>query len=77
MPADQVIMVGDSKDDTQAGRNAGAQTVLLVSDANEHLMDHEHTDIYVKRYGLVTKTACSQSHRKLNIMQTRRSHTTF
>jgi len=43
-------MVGDSKDDTQAGRNAGAQTVLLVSDANEHLIDHEHTDIYVKRY---------------------------
>ena len=51
--AEQLIMVGDSKDDTQAGRAAGAQTVLLVSDANEHLVDHEHTDIHVKRYEIL------------------------
>lgn len=49
IPAEQCIMVGDSKDDTQAGRTAGSQTVLLVSDVNEHLMEHEHTDIYVRR----------------------------
>ena len=47
--ANNLIMVGDSADDTQAGRRAGSTTVLLVSEANAHLMEHEHTDIYIQR----------------------------
>lgn len=48
-----MIMVGDSADDTQAGKRAGSTTVLLVSDANAHLMEHEYTDIYIKRYHIL------------------------
>lgn len=33
-----VIMVGDSVDDIEAGARAGAATVLLVNDENEHLL---------------------------------------
>ncbi|ODQ54604.1 HAD-like protein [Saitoella complicata NRRL Y-17804] len=34
-----VIMVGDSADDLEAGKRAGAATVLLLSDVNGHLKD--------------------------------------
>ncbi|KAF2099847.1 HAD-like protein [Rhizodiscina lignyota] len=44
-----IIMVGDSIDDMTAGRRAGAATVLLVNPANEHLADHEHTDLCISR----------------------------
>jgi phosphoglycolate phosphatase-like HAD superfamily hydrolase len=37
-------MVGDSIDDMTAGRAAGAATVLLVNEANTHIIDHPHTD---------------------------------
>ena len=32
-----------------AGYRAGAATVLLVSDANAHLVNHEHTDLCISR----------------------------
>lgn len=32
-----------------AGHRAGAATVLLLNDVNEHLADHEHTDISITR----------------------------
>ena len=44
-----LIMVGDSIDDMTAGYRAGAATVLLVNEANEHLAEHQHTDLVVKR----------------------------
>lgn len=44
-----LIMVGDSIDDMTAGRRAGAATVLLVNPANEHLADHENTDLVIDR----------------------------
>jgi phosphoglycolate phosphatase-like HAD superfamily hydrolase len=44
-----VIMVGDSIDDMKAGRRAGAATVLLVNEENEHLVEDECTDCAVKR----------------------------
>ena len=44
-----LIMVGDSVDDMTAGYRAGAATVLLVNEANEHLVEHAHTDLVVKR----------------------------
>ncbi|KAF2758312.1 HAD-like protein [Pseudovirgaria hyperparasitica] len=44
-----VIMVGDSIDDMTAGYRAGAATVLLINRENEHLADHEHTDVVVKK----------------------------
>lgn len=44
-----LIMVGDSVDDMTAGRRAGAATVLLVNPANEHLAEHAHTDLVIKR----------------------------
>lgn len=47
--ASGLIMVGDSIDDMTAGRRAGAATVLLVNPANEHLAEHEHTDLTIKR----------------------------
>lgn len=47
--ASGLIMVGDSIDDMTAGRRAGAATVLLVNPANEHLADHEHTDLTIER----------------------------
>ena len=43
------IMVGDSVDDLAAGYRAGAATVLLVNEENEHLVGHEYTDLVVKR----------------------------
>lgn len=42
-------MVGDSIDDMTAGANAGAATVLLVNETNEHLVEHEHTYICISR----------------------------
>ncbi len=47
--ASGLIMVGDSIDDITAGRRAGARTVLLVNDVNNHLSDHEHTDLVISR----------------------------
>lgn len=47
--ASGLIMVGDSIDDMTAGRRAGAATVLLVNPANEHLAEHEHTDLVIGR----------------------------
>jgi phosphoglycolate phosphatase-like HAD superfamily hydrolase len=47
--ASGLIMVGDSIDDMTAGRRAGAATVLLVNQANEHLAQHSHTDLVIKR----------------------------
>ena len=47
--ASALIMVGDSIDDMTAGRRAGAATVLLVNDVNSHLVDHEHTDLVIRR----------------------------
>lgn len=41
-------MVGDSIDDMTAGRAAGAATVLLLSEANTHLVDHDHTDLVIQ-----------------------------
>ena len=32
-----------------AGHRAGATTVLLVNEVNEHLAAHEHTDVCIKR----------------------------
>lgn len=40
-------MVGDSIDDMTAGHRAGAATVLLVNEENEHLTWHEHTDLVI------------------------------
>ncbi|MCJ1404761.1 hypothetical protein MMC11_007987, partial [Xylographa trunciseda] len=39
--------VGDSIDDMTAGHHAGAATVLLVNEVNEHLREHEHTDVCI------------------------------
>lgn len=36
-----VIMVGDSVDDIEAGARAGAATVLLVNEENEHLLEEQ------------------------------------
>lgn len=47
--ASGLIMVGDSIDDMTAGRRAGAATVLLANDVNVHLVDHEHTDLVIRR----------------------------
>ncbi|KAK2003208.1 haloacid dehalogenase-like hydrolase [Colletotrichum falcatum] len=47
--ASELIMVGDSIDDITAGRRAGAATVLLANDVNTHLVDHEHTDLVIRR----------------------------
>lgn len=44
-----MIMVGDSIDDITAGRRAGAATVLLVNEDNEHLIDDEYTDLAINR----------------------------
>lgn len=46
---DSLIMVGDSIDDMTAGHRAGAVTVLLVNEVNEHLAEHAHTDMVVKQ----------------------------
>lgn len=47
--ASGLIMVGDSIDDMTAGRKAGAATVLLVNQANEHLSEHKHTDMTITK----------------------------
>lgn len=44
-----LIMVGDSIDDMTAGRAAGAATVLLVNEVNEHLAGHEFTDLAITK----------------------------
>ncbi len=44
-----LIMVGDSVDDMTAGAKAGAVTVLLVNETNEHLVKHEHTYVCISR----------------------------
>jgi phosphoglycolate phosphatase-like HAD superfamily hydrolase len=44
-----LIMVGDSIDDMAAGYRAGAATVLLANDENEHLMSHEYTGRTIRR----------------------------
>ncbi|KAF2788349.1 HAD-like protein [Melanomma pulvis-pyrius CBS 109.77] len=44
-----LIMVGDSIDDMTAGFRAGAATVLLINEVNEHLAEHQHTDLVVRR----------------------------
>lgn len=44
-----IVMVGDSIDDMKAGRRAGALTVLLANDENEHLVKDECTDVAVRR----------------------------
>lgn len=44
-----LIMVGDSVDDMAAGRDAGAVTVLLRSEANAHLVDDARTDVVIDR----------------------------
>lgn len=49
-----LIMVGDSVDDMTAGRRAGAATVLLVNKENEHLRDHDHTDLVISRLDELT-----------------------
>ncbi|PYH87520.1 putative HAD superfamily hydrolase [Aspergillus ellipticus CBS 707.79] len=49
VPAEGLIMVGDSIDDMTAGHTAGAATVLLVNDHNGHLKDHRHTDLCIER----------------------------
>ena len=46
-------MVGDSIDDMTAGKRAGAVTVLLESDANGHLVEHEYTDVCIGRLVVV------------------------
>ena len=43
-----LIMVGDSIDDMAAGYCAGAATVLLVNEENEHLRGHEYCDLVVE-----------------------------
>ncbi|KAG6006788.1 hypothetical protein E4U21_006679 [Claviceps maximensis] len=47
--ASGIIMVGDSIDDMEAGRKAGAATVLLVNDFNRALAEHEYTDLVIER----------------------------
>jgi HAD superfamily hydrolase (TIGR01509 family) len=46
---ENLIMVGDSIDDMQAGYRAGAATILLESDVNKHVKDAPETDISVTR----------------------------
>ncbi|KAL4752810.1 hypothetical protein BDW72DRAFT_170164 [Aspergillus terricola var. indicus] len=44
-----LIMVGDSLDDMTAGHAAGAATVLLLNDHNDHLKEHMHTDLVIEK----------------------------
>ncbi|KAL5343777.1 HAD-like domain-containing protein [Aspergillus crustosus] len=46
---ENLIMVGDSIDDMTAGHTAGAATVLLVNDHNNHLKEHMHTDLCIDK----------------------------
>lgn len=43
----EVIMVGDSIDDMEAGRRAGSATVLLRNDGNKEVAEHEFTDYVI------------------------------
>lgn len=47
---DGMVMVGDSIDDMAASAGAGSTAVLLVNAENEHLGNHEHTDVCISRY---------------------------
>ncbi|WEW60866.1 hypothetical protein PRK78_006354 [Emydomyces testavorans] len=47
--ASDLIMVGDSLDDMTAGHKAGAATVLLVNDHNKSLIEHDHTNLWIKQ----------------------------
>jgi HAD superfamily hydrolase (TIGR01549 family) len=47
--ARNLIMVGDSIDDMEAGFRAGCATVLLRSDANTHVEEHSMTGLTVGR----------------------------
>ena len=44
-----LIMVGDSADDMAAGRRAGAATVLLLNEDNEHVVGKENPDEVIGR----------------------------
>lgn len=44
----ELIMIGDSIDDMQAGRSAGALTVLLENDVNKDVADLDVTDMTIK-----------------------------
>jgi phosphoglycolate phosphatase-like HAD superfamily hydrolase len=46
---ENLIMVGDSIDDMTSGHAAGAATVLLVNERNEHLSEHPHTDLCISQ----------------------------
>jgi HAD superfamily hydrolase (TIGR01509 family) len=46
---ENLIMVGDSIDDMQAGYRAGAATILLESDVNKHVKDAPETDVSIAR----------------------------
>lgn len=48
--AGAMVMVGDSVDDMAAGARAGATTVLLVNEVNEHLVGDAQTHITISRY---------------------------
>ncbi|ODQ68422.1 HAD-like protein [Nadsonia fulvescens var. elongata DSM 6958] len=47
--AKNIIMVGDSIDDMEAGDKAGAATILIESDVNDHIKDVLQTDVVVQR----------------------------
>lgn len=47
----EIIMVGDSIDDMEAGRRAGSATVLLRNDGNREVAEHEFTDCAVWSLG--------------------------
>ena len=47
--AQDLLVVGDSVDDLTAGFRAGAATVLLLSEANAHLVGHAHADMWISR----------------------------
>ncbi|CAE7014627.1 hypothetical protein CFE70_002543 [Pyrenophora teres f. teres 0-1] len=44
-----LIMVGDSIDDMTAGYRAGAATVLLANNENQHLVQHKYTDFVIEQ----------------------------
>lgn len=44
---ENLVMVGDSIDDMRAGRRAGAGTILIKTDVNDHVSNAEETDVTV------------------------------
>jgi len=46
----ELIMVGDSIDDMKAGRGAGAVTILLASEHNTDIQEHDNTDLVITQY---------------------------